>query len=79
MTDGKKMLNSGIVSLSLLGPDKKPITSFTSEDAILVTFAHEYESRGPDEEEIQRHLYEGENPTAISGTERCVFWNSTLR
>lgn len=78
MDDMKKELNSGVVSLSLLGPDKKPITSFDSEDAILVTIFHEYESRGPDEEQINRDLYEGEKPTAISGSETCVFWNASI-
>ncbi|CAB3360152.1 Hypothetical predicted protein [Cloeon dipterum] len=77
MGDEKKRINSGMISMTLLGPDGKPIHEFHSDDAVLVTFKHSLQAKGPQYETIWHELYPGEKPTAIRGTERCAFWNAS--
>lgn len=71
----KKQLNAGMVSMTLFGPKREAIHKFDSEDAVIVTFKHARQAKGPAYANIRHELYPGEQPTAIKDTAKCVFWN----
>ncbi|XP_065332847.1 adhesion G protein-coupled receptor L3-like [Cloeon dipterum] len=74
MNDTKKRMNSGLIHLTIYGPDRIPIEG----GAAFVTFKHSREAKGPIYETIWHQLYPGENPTAIEGTEQCAYWVNSL-
>jgi len=76
LRDKKKMLNAGMVSMTLQSPHKKAIQQVDSEIAVFITFRHERKAKGPHFSKISHELYPEEEPTAIQGTEKCVYWNS---
>jgi len=73
----KKRLNSGMISMTLFGPREEKLESFDSNNAVVVTFKHVRQAKGPSYENIRHTLYPGEEPTAIKDTARCVFWNES--
>lgn len=71
----KKKLNAGMISMSLSGQKREAIHKFDSDDAVIITFKHDRQAKGPAYANIRHELYPGEQPTAIKDTAVCVFWN----
>lgn len=61
--------------MTLFGPKREIVHEFDSEDAVIVTFKHARQAKGPAYANIRHKLYPGEQPTAIRDTAKCVFWN----
>jgi hypothetical protein len=78
-SDAVKILNSALISYSVQDSSKERVASFrTTNVAVKIMLQHVKVAKGPQEVAIRRRLYPGEEPTAVLGSARCVFWNVNL-
>jgi len=74
-----KILNSDLISYSIEDSRGKSVESFRTKGVIVkVLLQHVKVVKGPLEVAVRRRLYPGEEPTAVLGSARCVFWNVSL-
>lgn len=78
-TELVKILNSDLISYSIEDSSGKSVASFRTKGVtVQILLRHVKVAKGPQEVAIRRHLYPGEERTAILGSARCVFWNISL-
>jgi len=66
-----------MISMTLRSHGKKAIHKLPAQSSVIVTFRHERKVKGPSAyKKISHELYPGEEPTAIQGTAKCVYWNA---
>jgi hypothetical protein len=74
-----KIVNSDLISYSIQDSTGKSVASFrTRSVAVKILLQHVKLAKGPQEVRVRRRLYPGEEPTAVLGSARCVFWNVSL-
>ena len=75
MCDAGKRLNSPVLSLSL-GDAARRVR--LGGAAARLQLQYTLTEREPARTEVWRHLHPGEQPSAVSGTAVCAYWNETL-
>lgn len=74
-----KILNSVLISYSIQDASETRMERFRAGDgAVQILLQHVKVAKGPQEVTIRRRLHEGEEPAAVLGSARCVFWNASL-
>jgi hypothetical protein len=59
------------------GQSHRSVRRSKNQLSVVVTFRHERQAKGPAHSEVSHKLYPGERPTAIQGTAKCVYWDSS--
>ena len=78
-TEVVKILNSDLISYSIKDSSGKSVASFRTKGVtVQILLQHMNVAKGPQEVAVRRRLYPGEEPTAVLGSARCVFWNVNL-